>query len=100
MFDNSIVNETSPEANWNRQTGQAGRQAGPQYYVLSQADALTKNGYNTLSNSQPGLKNTLFCFIGLQRTNLIWQICMSLGYSVLVIVCELFHKERHFAIPL
>ena len=44
MFDNSIVNETSPEANWNRQTGgQAGRQADTQYYVLSQTDALTKN---------------------------------------------------------
>ena len=40
MFDNSIVNETSPEANWNRQ---ADRQAGAQDYVLSQADALTKN---------------------------------------------------------
>ena len=39
MFDNSIVNETSPEANWN---GQAGRQTGAQDYVLSQADALTK----------------------------------------------------------
>ena len=38
MFDNSIVNETSPEANWNRQTGQTGAQD----YVLSQADALTK----------------------------------------------------------
>ena len=43
MFDNSIVNETSPEANWNRQTGQAGRQADAQDYILSQADALTKN---------------------------------------------------------
>ena len=31
MFDNSIVNETSPEANWNRQAGrQADRQAGRQ----------------------------------------------------------------------
>ena len=44
MFDNSIVNETSPEANWNRQTGgQSGRQTGAQNYVLCQADALTKN---------------------------------------------------------
>ena len=42
MFDNSIVNETSPEANWNRQTGQTDRQTGAQDYVLSQADALTK----------------------------------------------------------
>ena len=44
MFDNSIVNETSPDANWNRQTGgPAGRQTGAQDYVLSQADALAKN---------------------------------------------------------
>ena len=28
MFDNSIDNEPSPEANWNRQTGHADRQAG------------------------------------------------------------------------
>ena len=35
MLDVSIVNETSPEANWNRQTGgQAGRQTGAQDYVL------------------------------------------------------------------
>ena len=40
MVDVSIVNETSPEANWNRQTG---RRTGAQDYVLSQADALTKN---------------------------------------------------------
>ena len=46
MFDNSIVNETSPEANWNRRTG---GQADAQDYVLSQADALTKNKvYKTL----------------------------------------------------
>ena len=39
IFDNSIVNETSPEDNWNRQTGgQAGRQTGAQVYLLSQAD--------------------------------------------------------------
>ena len=44
MFDNSIVNKTSPEANWNRQADrQAGGQADAQDYVLSQADALTKN---------------------------------------------------------
>ena len=36
MFDNNIVNETSPEANWNRQTG-------AQDYVLSPADTLNKN---------------------------------------------------------
>ena len=42
MFDNSIVNETSQEANWNRQDRQAGRQTGAKDYVLSQADALTK----------------------------------------------------------
>ena len=41
MFDNSIVNEASPEANWNRQTD---RQAERQDHVLSQADALTKKG--------------------------------------------------------
>ena len=35
MLDISIVNETSPEANWNRQAD------GPDH-VLSQADALTK----------------------------------------------------------
>ena len=40
MVDVSIVNETSPEANWNRQTG---RQADAQDHILSQADALTKN---------------------------------------------------------
>ena len=39
MVDVSIGNETSPEANWNRQTG---RQADAQDHVLSQADALTK----------------------------------------------------------
>ena len=39
MVDVSIVNETSPEANWNRQ---AERQADAQDHVLSQADALTK----------------------------------------------------------
>ena len=39
MLDISIVNETSPEANWNRQ---AGRQADGHDHVLSQADALTK----------------------------------------------------------
>ena len=59
MLDISIVNETSPEANWNRQTdrqidrqtdrqtdGQAGRQTGRQAegqdHVLIQDDALTK----------------------------------------------------------
>ena len=43
MVDVSIVNKTSPEANWNRQADrQADRQAGAQDYVLSQADALTK----------------------------------------------------------
>ena len=36
MFDNSIVNETSPEANWNR------RMTDAQDHVLSQNDALTK----------------------------------------------------------
>ena len=35
-----IVNETSPEANWNMQTD---RQADRQDHLLSQADALTKN---------------------------------------------------------
>ena len=39
MLDDSIVTETSQEANWNRQ---AGRQADGQDHVLSQADALTK----------------------------------------------------------
>ena len=39
MLDRSIVNETSPEANWNRQTG---GQADAQDHVLSQAAALTK----------------------------------------------------------
>ena len=48
MFDNSIVNKTSPEPNWNRQTGgwtggwtgrRTGRQTDGQ---KSQADALTK----------------------------------------------------------
>ena len=33
MFDNSIVNKTSPEANWNRQADrQADRQAGKPVY--------------------------------------------------------------------
>ena len=36
MLDINIVNETSPEANWNRRTD-------GQDHVLSQADALTKN---------------------------------------------------------
>ena len=36
MVDISIVNETSPEANWNRRTEE-------QDYILSQADALNKN---------------------------------------------------------
>ena len=40
MLDRSIVNETSPEAKWNRQ---AGGQADTQDHVLGQADALTKN---------------------------------------------------------
>ena len=40
MVDVSIVNETSPEANWIRQTD---RRTGAQDYVLSHADALTKN---------------------------------------------------------
>ena len=44
MVDVSIGNETSPEANWNRQTGgQTDRRTGEQDNVLSQADALTKN---------------------------------------------------------
>ena len=38
MLDISIVNETSPEANWN------GQPDGWKSHVLSQADALTKNG--------------------------------------------------------
>ena len=43
MVDVSIVNETSPEANWNRRTGrQADRRTGEQDHVLSQVDALTK----------------------------------------------------------
>ena len=46
MLDVSIVNETSPEANWNGQ-------AGSQDYVLSQAGALTKNkGANRKANRQ------------------------------------------------
>ena len=36
MLDVSILNEISPEANWNIQTG-------VQDHVLSQADALTKS---------------------------------------------------------
>ena len=36
----SIVNETSPEAIWNRQTD---RQTDGKDHVLSQADVLTKN---------------------------------------------------------
>ena len=44
MVNVSIVNETSPEANWNRQTDrQTDRRTGAQDYVLRQADALTKN---------------------------------------------------------
>ena len=44
MVNVSIVNETSPKANWNRRTDrQADRQTGEQDHVLSQADALTKN---------------------------------------------------------
>ena len=39
MLDISIVNETSQEANWSRQTG-------AQDHELSQADTLTKNAYN------------------------------------------------------
>ena len=39
MLDISNVNETSPEANWNRQ---ADRPDDGQDQVLSQADALTK----------------------------------------------------------
>ena len=39
MVDVSIVNETSPETNWDRLTG---RRTGAQDYVLSQVDALTK----------------------------------------------------------
>ena len=41
MVNVTIVNKTSPEANWNRQEG---RQADTQDHILSQADALTKNG--------------------------------------------------------
>ena len=40
MLDNSIVNKTSQEANWN---GQTDRWTDGQDHVLSQADALTKN---------------------------------------------------------
>ena len=44
MLDNSIVNETSQEANWNGQADrQTDRQTDGQDHVLSQADALTKN---------------------------------------------------------
>ena len=39
MLDISIVNKTSPEANWNRQ---ADRRTERQDHVLRQADALTK----------------------------------------------------------
>ena len=51
MVDVSIVNETSPEANWNRQTDrqtnrQEDRRTGGQDYVLSQAYALTKKADN------------------------------------------------------
>ena len=43
MVDVSIVNETSPEANWNRRTGrQADRRMNGKDHLLSQADALTK----------------------------------------------------------
>jgi len=43
MVDVSIVNETSPEANWNRQAGrQAGRQTGRQ--ADRQAGGLTNLG--------------------------------------------------------
>ena len=41
MVDVSIVTKTSPEANWNEQ---ACRQADGQDHILSQADALIKNG--------------------------------------------------------
>ena len=47
MVDVSIVNETSPEANWNRWTDrQADRQTEEQDHVLSQADALTKKKHH------------------------------------------------------
>ena len=39
MVDVNTVNETSQEANWNRQTD---RRTGAQDYILRQADTLTK----------------------------------------------------------
>ena len=47
MLDNSIVNETSQEANWN---GQTDRRTDGQDHVLSQADALTKKHILTIFN--------------------------------------------------
>ena len=45
MLDVIIVNETSPEANWNRQ---ADRQTNTQDQALSQANTLTEN-HNTVA---------------------------------------------------
>ena len=67
MLDISIVNETSPEANRNKQTGrktgrQAGRQADPQDHILSQADALTNKaiGFDIKSNFNLNLVSVVF----------------------------------------
>ena len=56
MLDISIVNETSPEANWNRQ-------ADGQDHVLSQADALTKKSvWNILIYVTVILQKPQSCF--------------------------------------
>ena len=61
MLDISMVNETSPEGNWNRQ---ADRQVDGQDHVLSQADALIKNlvwgGGRIKRNKKQQLNTLLF----------------------------------------
>ena len=52
MLDISIVNETSPEANWNRRTD-------AQDHVLSQADALTKNGVEFCQQFNGAIRTSL-----------------------------------------
>ena len=62
MLDVSIVNETSPEANWNGRTGR-------QDHVLSQADALTKKStLDILHYHSKLLDNYQFCLLQLLAT--------------------------------
>ena len=100
MFDNSIVHETSPEANWNRRTG---RQADAQDNILSQADTLTENktlflGFDTIEINQ----KQLISKVSSKMQNTILLLCSYYFYPtsqltrLVTTIADRFAKDKSY----